>query len=86
MASKNKITLIFIINGVDVSIEANINQPLKAARNQALETSDNTGRPPDEWEIHNIDGQALDADGKIEDLGLVDGTRLLLSLKVGAGG
>jgi len=86
MKQHNKITLIFIVNGVDVPVEANLNQPLKVARNQALEESSNTGRPMDEWEVHNDEGQALDPDKKVEDLGLKDGARLFLNLKVGAGG
>ncbi len=86
MTSHNKITLIFIVNGVDVPVEANIHEPLKVARNKALTDSNNTGRPMDEWEIHNDAGQALDPDTKIVDLGLADGARLFLNLKVGAGG
>jgi len=86
MKKTNKITLIFIVNGVDVPVEANLNEPLKVARNKALEESNNTGRPMDEWEVHNDEGQALETDQKIEALGLVDGARLFLNLKVGAGG
>jgi len=86
MTSKNKITLIFIVNGVDVLVEANINEPIKVARNQALKDSNNTGRPVDEWEVHNDEGVALDPTKKIEELVLVDGARLFLNLKVGAGG
>lgn len=86
MTSKNKITLIFIVNGVDVRVEENVNEPLKVARNHALEDSNNTGRPFDEWEIHNDAGQALDPNKKIEQSSLTDGTRLFLNLKVGAGG
>jgi len=51
-----------------------------------LTDSNNTGRPMDEWEIHNDAAQALDPDKKIEDLGLADGARLFLNLKVAAGG
>lgn len=86
MASKNKITLIFIVNGVDVPVEANIHEPLKVARDKALKDSNNTGRPVDEWEVHNEEGQALDPLKKVEALGLSDGSRLFLNLKVGAGG
>lgn len=82
----NKITLIFIVNGVDVPVEANVNQPLKVARNKALEESNNTGRPMDEWEVHDDEGKALDADTKLENLNIMDGARLFLNLKVGAGG
>jgi hypothetical protein len=84
--SKNKVTLIFIINGVNATVEANIHEPLKTARNKALEESNNTGRPADEWQIHTEDGVLLDADKKIEELGLADEARLLLSLTIGAGG
>lgn len=86
MKQNNKITLIFIINGVDVRVEANIHEPLHVARNKALEESNNTGRSNDEWEVHNDEGQALDPAKKVEELGLVDGSRLFLNLKVGAGG
>ena len=87
MSSKNKITLIFIINGVDVPVEANLNAPLKVARDKALKDSNNTGRPLDEWEVHTEEGgEALDVNIKCEDLGLNDGDRLLLSLEVAAGG
>ncbi len=86
MASHNKITIIFIVNGVDVQIEANVHEPLKAARNKSLAESNNTGRLMDEWEIHNDAGQSLDPEKKIEELGILDGARLFLNLKVGAGG
>lgn len=86
MPSKNKLTLIFIVNGVDVPVEANIHEPLKVARDKSLKDSNNTGRPVDEWEVHNDEGQALDPDKKVEELGLIDGARLFLNLKVGAGG
>jgi hypothetical protein len=86
MPSINKITLIFIVNGVDVRVEENVHEPIKVARDHALQDSNNTGRPFDEWEIHNDAGQALDPSKKIGELGLIDGTRLFLNLKVGAGG
>lgn len=83
---ENKIKIIFVVNGVDTPIEANVHEPLKAARNKALEVSNNTGRPADEWQVHTEDGVLLDADKKIMELELKDGVRLLLSLTVGAGG
>jgi len=86
MKEKNHISIVFVINGVATAVEANINEPLKAARNKALGQSNNTGRPMDEWQVHTEDGALLDADKKIEALGLEDGVRLLLSLTVGAGG
>ena len=83
---RNKITLVFIVMGVDVPVEANINEPLKVARDKALHQSNNTGRPVDEWQITNAEGHELSPDTKIEKLGLSDGTRLFLTLGVAAGG
>ena len=48
--------------------------------------SNNTGRPMVEWEIHNTDGQNLDPNKTVAENGLVDGSRVFLNLKVGAGG
>lgn len=83
---KNKISLVFIVMGVDVPVEANMHEPLKVARDKALEQSNNTGRPVDEWQITNADGHELSPDSKIDELGLEDGARLFLTLKVAAGG
>lgn len=85
MPEKNKILLLFIINGEEVSIEANRHAPLQTAVNKALEQSGNTGRPPEDWGVYK-DGSPLDAKVKIEDLGLEGGERLELSLKAAAGG
>jgi len=81
-----KVTIVFVINGEDVTVEQNENAPLKAARDKALEQSGNTGRPFDEWEIRNEQGELLDPTAKIETFGFTDGVRLFLNLMVGAGG
>jgi hypothetical protein len=83
---ENKITLIFIINGQDVPIETNVNSPLKHAVEQALKASGNTGRPLEEWETRDAAGVLLETERKVKDLDLRDGSRLFLSLRVGAGG
>lgn len=81
-----KVTIIFIVNGQDVEIDANVHTPLSAARDQALSKSNNTGRPPEEWEVRTEAGVLLDASLKIESFGFTSGVRLFLTLKVGAGG
>ncbi len=83
---ENKIGLIFIINGQDFPIEANIHAPLMEAIQRALATSGNTGRPPDEWEVRDTSGVLLEKNRTPKDLGLHNGARLFLSLRVGAGG
>ena len=87
MAEKDhKVKLIFIINGQDFPIEANVQAPLMEAVQRALAESGNTGRPPDEWEVRDVGGVLLEKNRSPKDLGLHDGSRLFLSLRVGAGG
>lgn len=84
--SKNEMTIVFVVNGEDVSLTANPAEPLGAARNKALAVSRNTGRPPDEWEIRDEAGVMLDPGQKIATFGWGQRVRLFLALKVGAGG
>lgn len=84
--NKNKIDLIFIINGANFPLEANLNAPLGAAVEQALSGSGNTSRPASEWQVRDANGVLLEIQRKLNDFGFNDGTRLFLSLAVGAGG
>lgn len=84
--SKNKITLIIVVNGDPVSVDANVNAPLHTVIGKALEMSGNVGQPPENWELKDAAGNVLDTSKKIEDLGLVAGTKLFLSLRAGAAG
>lgn len=87
MAKKDqKVTLVFIINGQDYSVEANVHAPLMAAVQHVLAASDNSGRPPEEWEVRDVSGVLLENNRSPMDLGLHEGARLFLSLRVGAGG
>jgi len=81
-----KVRLTFIINGQDYPLEANVNAPLMEAVQRALAESDNTGRAPDEWEVRDTSGVLLENHRTPKDLGLNEGARLFLSLRVGAGG
>lgn len=82
----HRVRLIFIINGQDFPVEVNIEAPLREAVQRVLTESGNTGRPPDEWEVRDTSGILLEKNRSIKDLGLREGTRLFLSLRVGAGG
>lgn len=87
MPGNNSVHIVFEINGEEVTIEANPNQPLKAARNQALATSGNTGRPMDDWMVQDAQtGVELPIDQKIGSFNFQDGVHLVLALRVGAGG
>jgi hypothetical protein len=83
----NKTSLTFIVNGAEVVLDhLNLSEPLHAARNRALAESKNTGRPPSDWQIKDQSGNALDPDKRIESYSFPRGTKLWLSLGVGAGG
>jgi hypothetical protein len=78
--------LIFIINGEDFKVISDENAPLQLAVAQALRESGNTGRPPEEWEVRDVNGVLLEQHRTPKELQLHKGSRLFLSLKVGAGG
>ena len=81
------ISLVFIINGESYEVDANVNAAMVSAVEKALSISGNTGRrDPAEWELRDSSGAFLEIGRKIGELGLHDGSRLFLSLKVAAGG
>ncbi len=82
-----KLAVIFIINGENFTVDSDVDSPLIVAVEKALHSSGNTGRrDPREWEVRDSGGVLLDVDRKLKQLGLKDGSRLFLSLRVGAGG
>jgi hypothetical protein len=84
---KEHFFLVFIINGEDFKVHTNLDDLLRVAVEEALKVSGNTGRrDPSEWEVRNSAGVLLEMAREIRALGLADGARLFLSLKVGAGG
>lgn len=83
---KHKLTLLFVVSGQNVELDVNVETPFQAAIARALETSRNTGRPPQDWELRDERGTLIDPATKIGDYRLANGTRLFLTLRVGAGG
>ena len=82
-----KFFLVFIINGEDFKVKAHPDELLKVAVEKALVESGNTGRrDAAEWEVRDSSGVLLEMAREIKGLGLENGARLFLSLKVGAGG
>lgn len=84
MADNNKIELTVVVNGQPVSVSANVNAPLRTVVPEALRLSNNSGQPPENWELRDENGKLLDLGEKIEDL--PPGTKLFLNLKAGVGG
>jgi hypothetical protein len=80
-------SLVFVLNGEDIDLRVNPEASLSHAVEKALIDSGNSGRKnPSEWELRDAAGKLLDMQRSAKDLGLVSGTRLYLSLRVGAGG
>jgi hypothetical protein len=82
--SKNSIELTVVVNGQPVSVSANKNAPLRTVVPEALRLSNNSGQPPENWELRDENGKLIDLGVKIEDLQL--GTKQFLNLKAGVGG
>jgi hypothetical protein len=75
--------VLFIVNGEDVPVQADPDLPLALAKRRALTLSRNTGRPDQDWELRHETGVLVDEEAASS---TVDGRRLFLTLRVGAGG
>jgi hypothetical protein len=83
---EQKVTLNIVINGETFPVDTNVNAPLTTVAERALTESGNSGRPLGEWELRDSNGALVDMNRKVKDVGLKNGARLFLSLRVGAGG
>lgn len=86
MSSKNKQEIHVIVNGEPTVVEANLNAPLKTVIPQALAKTENTGQPPENWELRDAQGNELDLRKKIGEYGFGTAVVLKLNLKAGIGG
>lgn len=81
-----KLNLRVVVNGREVTVEVDGNEPLRTIVPKALEKADVKGQPPDNWTVNDVAGTELPLDKKIKDFGFTDQTVLFLNLKVGVGG
>ena len=86
MADPKKISITVVVNGQPTVVDAASDEPLGAIIPDALRQTENSGQPPENWELRDADGELLDLDKKIEDYPFTDKTRLFLNLKAGVGG
>lgn len=83
---KHSVTLTIVVGSTPVKVTVNDNEPLRAVIPKALEESKTVGRPPDDWELKDKDGNLLDVSKTVADYGFTDETTLFLSLKAGHAG
>ena len=86
MATPKKIEITVVVNGQPTVVAAAEDAPLRSIIPVALRQTENSGQPPENWEIRDDDGNPLDLDKKIEEYPFTDKTRLFLNLKAGVGG
>lgn len=84
--SSKKLTIVFIIGGESIEVEANPHEPLHVARDHALKEGEHSGRAADDWEIKDADGKVLDPTHKIEEFNFQQNTKLFMNQKVSGGG
>ncbi|MDP9412544.1 MAG: DUF2604 domain-containing protein [Pseudomonadota bacterium] len=75
-----------IVNGTPEAIKIKTDHPLRLLLQKALEKSENTGQPLENWELRNEAGGELDLDLTVEAAGIETGDVLSANLKTGAAG
>jgi hypothetical protein len=86
MTSKHSLPITVVVNGVEATIDANANAPLRVVAERALAETQNTGRPLSDWEFKDAAGVILDITRKVGDFGFAAGAVLYLTLAVGVNG
>lgn len=86
MASKNKVELVFIVNGTPVPQEVNENQPLHSVLGALLAAAGVAGEADKErWEF-KFNDQPLDSNKKIGAFGFPPAAQIFVNLKAGVVG
>lgn len=78
--------IIFIINGENVPVELDMDEPLCVWRDRALQKSHNTGRPFAEWDVRDERGVRLSPWDTPADRDFANNERVFLCLQMGCGG
>lgn len=86
MSTAKKISLTVVVNGQPTVVDVLDESPLAVVIPDALRQTENSGQPPENWELRDPDGSLLDLDKKIVDYGFPPKFRLFLNLKAGVGG
>jgi Protein of Unknown function (DUF2604) len=82
----HNIILTIVVNGTPTKVEADVQAPLGSVIPKALDQTGNEGQPPENWELKDAKGVALDVKKKIEEFHFPCDVTLFLSLKAGIGG
>ena len=86
MTTPKKLSITIVVNGQPTVVDAVEDAPLGTIIPDALRQTENSGQPPENWELRDADGTLLDLNKNIGDYGFPEKTRLFLNLKAGVGG
>lgn len=76
----------FIVNGETAPVDLDVGAPLFTGMRKALDDSENTARPLEDWELRDVSGVLLDRTLTAADYAIADDATLFATLRVGAGG
>jgi hypothetical protein len=86
-SGKPKDMVIVVVNGVETTVGIQGNPSLSDVVETALEQTNNSGQPLDNWELRGPDSIPIpDLSIKIKKLDLAPEDRLFLNLRAGIGG
>lgn len=80
------ITVNVVVSGQETSLNVNIHQKVEELIKEALRETGNQGQPPEDWELRTGDGALIGQGVRVGDAGILEGTKLYLNPKAGAGG
>ena len=83
---RDRLSLTISVAGTPTDVAVNQEARLQTVVAKALEQTHNVGRPPEDWELRDIQGNLLDLHREIEGFHFPPKTVLFLSLKAGVGG
>ena len=86
MSTPKKTTITVIVNGQPTVVDAVEDAALGSIIPDALRQTENSGQPPENWELRDSDGHLLDLEKEIGEYGFPPKARLFLNLKAGVGG
>lgn len=84
---KEKDTVIVVVNGVETTVNIHGNPALSDVVATALQQTNNSGQPLENWELRGPDGTPIpDLSIKVKKLNLELEDRIFLNLRAGIGG
>lgn len=83
--ANERVTIEFVVSGQPYSDEFSTSQPLKSVVQKVLAQTDHTGQQAENW-IVTEDGDTLDLDKSLAELGIGEDAQLKLNPRSGRGG